>query len=44
MNLLKRKRSKNTPKIKFTKVEESQLEEIKQKIKGGKKTYLFIKG
>ncbi len=31
--LLKRKQSKNTPKIKFTKTEESQLQEIKQKLK-----------
>ncbi len=30
--LLKRKRSKNTPKVKFTKSEEKQLEEIKQKL------------
>ena len=35
--LLKRKQSKNTPKIKFTKTEENQLEEIKQKLKEEKK-------
>ena len=35
--LLKRKQSKNTPKIKFTKAEESQLEEIKQKLKEERK-------
>ena len=35
--LLKRKQSKNTPKIKFTKSEERHLEEIKQKLKEERK-------
>lgn len=36
--LLKRKRSKNTPKIKFTKSEENQLEEIKQSLNKERKS------
>ena len=35
--LLKRKQSKNTPKIKFTRTEENQLEEIKEKLKEERK-------
>ena len=35
--LLKRKQSKNTPKIKFTRTEENQLEEIKEKLKAERK-------
>ena len=36
--LLKRKQSKNTPKIKFTKSEENQLEEIKQSLNKERKS------
>ena len=35
--LLKRKRSKNTPKIKFNKSEENQLQDIKEKLRSEKK-------